>query len=138
MIDRFAQRLMGGAIVLGLALAFGQGAVEAASLNRAAKAAVAAASGCEPCIEYRHHGRKLACCGCGPSLQTVLCVKNPVTCCTVLVPVCLPHCCTDVPCENSRVGLFHRGVVVYDWNCGLKVKVVFNKHGDVMVHYFGA
>jgi hypothetical protein len=110
---------------------------DAAALGRAAKAA-ASAGRCEPCIQYRHHGRPLDCCGCGPNLETVLCVKDPVTCCTVLVPVCLPHCCTDAPCVSGRVGLFRRGIVDHDWDCGLRVRVVFTKHGDVVVHYFGA
>jgi hypothetical protein len=132
MIDRFARQVMGWTVLLVLVAGLSHGTVEAAGLKRAAKALDAS------CIDYRHHGRPLKCCECGPKIQTVLCVKNPVTCCTVLVPVCLPHCCTDLPCENSRVGLFHRGIVVYDYDCGVKVKVVFTKHGDVQVHYFGA
>jgi hypothetical protein len=124
-------------IVAGLALACATAApVQAAALRRAAAASGSAA--CEACIQYRHHGRPLDCCGCGPSIQTVLCVKDPATCCTVLVPVCLPRCCTDVPCVSSRVGLFRRGIVDHDWNCGLRVRVVFSRHGDVVVHYFGA
>jgi hypothetical protein len=28
-------------------------------------------------------------------------------------------------------------VVEYDWCCGYKVKVVFDRRGDVTVHYYG-
>ena len=44
----------------------------------------------KPCITYRHRGPKLCCGTCEPSVETVLKVKDPCTCCDVDVAVCLP------------------------------------------------
>jgi len=96
---------------------------------------------CEkPCIVYRHHGRcRRACCTCAPPVKTVLLVKNPADCreCYVEVPVCIPACCTQPPCVDGRCGLFGRGVVDYDYCCGFRIRVIFRRCGDVVVHYFG-
>lgn len=97
---------------------------------------------CEkPCIVYRHHGRcRKACCTCDPPIQTVLLVKNPADCrcCYVEVPVCIPACCTQPPCVDSRCGLFGRGIVDYEYCCGFRIRVIFRRCGDVVVHYFGS
>jgi hypothetical protein len=95
---------------------------------------------CCPCIEYRHHGRPICCCDCNApaDIKTVLLVKNPATCCTVPIPVCLPGCCTDEPCVRSRCGVLGRGVVHYDYCCGVKIIVTFRACGDIVVSYYHA
>jgi hypothetical protein len=95
---------------------------------------------CCPCIEYRHHGRPICCCDCNapPEIKTVLMVKNPATCCTVPIPVCLPGCCTDEPCVWSRCGILGRGIVHYEYCCGVKIIVTFRACGDIVVSYYHA
>jgi len=93
--------------------------------------------GCTPCITYRNRGCLDVCCGCEPPIQTVLLVKDPVTCCCIEVPICLPPCCTDAPKVCGREGLFGRGIVDYDWCCGFSVKVTFRARGDIVVTYVG-
>lgn len=91
------------------------------------------------CIEYRHHRGKKVCCGCEPPIQLMLAVKDPCVCdCFVDVAICLPACCTDVPKVCNRRGLLGRDVVEYEWCCGYRVRVVFDRHGDVMVHSYGS
>jgi hypothetical protein len=103
---------------------------------------ISAPAGCcdccyNPCIEYRHAGlRRACCCECG-TIQTVLQVKDPCTCCVVAVPVCLPVCCTDTPEGCGRCGLFGRSIVRYDYCCGVSIIVTFNKCGDILVTYRG-
>jgi hypothetical protein len=89
-----------------------------------------------PCITYRSVGERRSCLDDKPSFSTTLAVKNPQTGCVVCVPVCLPCCCTEEPCVDARCGLFHRGIVNYDYKCcGLRITVVFDKCGDVLVTY---
>jgi hypothetical protein len=90
-----------------------------------------------PCITYRGQRALDVCCGCEPPIKTVLLVKDPVTCCCVEVPICLPACCTDAPEVCAREGLLGRGVVTHDWCCGFSVKVTFRNRGDVVVTYSG-
>jgi hypothetical protein len=90
-----------------------------------------------PCITYRGQRALNVCCGCEPPIKTVLLVKDPVTCCCVEVPICLPACCTDVPEVCAREGLLGRGIVTHDWCCGFSVKVMFRARGDVVVTYSG-
>ena len=91
-----------------------------------------------PCIRYVDRTCKRVCCGdCKPPVETVLKVVNPITCCPVDVPVCLPACCDGCPTVNSRCGLLCRGVVTYDWCCGYRVVVRFDRCGDVTVVYRG-
>lgn len=92
---------------------------------------------CRPCITYRDRGCLDVCCGCEAPIQTVLLVKDPVTCCCVEVPICLPPCCTDAPKVCAREGLFGRGIVDHDWCCGFSVKVTFRARGDIVVTYIG-
>ncbi len=95
---------------------------------------------CCPCIEYRHHGRPICCCDCNTpqEIKTVLMVKNPATCRVVPIPVCLPGCCTDEPCVWSRCGVLGRGIVHYDYCCGVKIIVTFRACGDIVVNYYHA
>ena len=144
------------ALVASLAMAFGAAeraeaagrlasfrAAKAANLaaaNVAATANLAALNpGCAPapccpapCITYRHRGPKL-CCGCAPSVETVLAVSNPCTCCPVQVPVCLPSCCCGEPTVCCHRGLVGRDVVSYQWCCGFRVDVRFLACGDIVV-----
>jgi hypothetical protein len=91
------------------------------------------------CVTYKHHRCKKVCCDCTPALPLVLAVKDPCVCgCFVEVQVCLPACCTDAPKVCSHDGVFGREVVEYEWCCGYRVKVIFDRHGDVIVHTFGA
>ena len=93
-----------------------------------------------PCITYKHaRCRKKICCGCESPLNVLLSVKDPCCCDRIVeVPVCIPGCCTDVPCVKGRCGLFKRGIVWYEWCCGFKMKVVFDRCGDVKVTYYGS
>jgi len=94
-----------------------------------------------PCIKYRHkhaHRHKHAggCCP-EPTYETVLTPTSPETCATVAVPVCLPACCQDCPCESSRCTILGCGQVRYDYACGCSVIVRFQKSGDILVIYEG-
>lgn len=88
-------------------------------------------------ISYKRHllGPKIK--SCLPPVEMVLQVQDPCTCCLVEVPVCIPACCTDVPTMDCHRGLLGRHVVSYNWCCGYHVKVVFDRHGCVTVHYYG-
>ena len=46
---------------------------------------------------------------CKPPVKTVLKVMNPITCCPVDVPVCLPACCEGCPAVDSRCGMLVPG-----------------------------
>ncbi len=99
---------------------------------------------CAPTITYNHiFVHRVCCCGCKPPIETVLSVKDPGACnpCTVApvdIPVCLPACCTGEPTVSCRVGLCGRGVVRYDYCCGLSIKIIFRNCGDIAVTYIGA
>jgi hypothetical protein len=93
---------------------------------------------CDRCIDYRYHCVRRLCCDCTPSVRTVLLVKDPCDCCFVEVPVCLPACCKDAPEVCCHKGVLGRSVVEYSWCCGFRVKIVFDRRGDVVVHSFGA
>jgi hypothetical protein len=71
---------------------------------------------------------------CAGTTTIVLTVKD-ACCCAVEVPVCVPVCCTDAPCVDSRCGIFGRSIVEYSWNCGYRVQIVLTKHGNVRVTY---
>jgi hypothetical protein len=102
--------------------------------------AAAAGGICCPqaCISYRHLGRVCQSLCCQPSVETVLSVKAPCSCCPVCVPVCLPACClTCEPAVSCRHGLFAQGIVTYDYACGVSVTVRFKHHGEIIVTYRG-
>jgi hypothetical protein len=95
---------------------------------------------CEPvkcCVLcYKHHRG----CGCFDSckrMDLILQIKDPCTCCLCELPVCIPACCTTAPTVCYQKGFLHRQVVEYSWACGFKLTVIFNKHGNAVVHYFG-
>jgi hypothetical protein len=93
------------------------------------------------CISYKqHHPRRKVCCNsCLPPVSTVLMVKDPCVCgCLVPVPVCLPACCTGEPTVCAHPGIFGRTVVEYDWCCGYRLRLVFDKHGGLTVHSYGS
>jgi hypothetical protein len=127
-------------------MAFGSAAeARLARQQPAAPAAAAPASKvatCEPVtccprvIVYKNHPG----CGCYDSckrMELILQVKDPCTCCLVEVPTCIPACCTAAPTVCYHKGFLHRQVVEYSWACGFKIKMIFGKHGNVAVHYFG-
>jgi hypothetical protein len=99
-----------------------------------------AGSPCGPCVQYRHRGCPICCdCNAPPEVKTVLIVKNPQDCCCCVgVPVCLPGCCTGEPCVTSRCGVLGRGVVYYDYSCGVRVTITFRARGDIVVTYVHA
>ena len=112
----------------------------ASPVSLSAMSELNAGCGCcpTPCVKYRHVGlHKVKCCGCEPPVSTALCVKNPCTCCPVVVPVCLPACCCGEPKVSCRPTLLAQGEVTYDWCCGVRVTVRFQKCGDVLVTYRG-
>lgn len=116
------------------------------SRNQVQPAPAAAPGGkvatCEPVkccprnVCYRHHPG----CGCYDpckKMELILQVKDPCTCCLVEVPVCIPACCTAAPSVCCYQGFLRRQVVEYSWSCGFYLKVVFDRCGDVTVHYYG-
>lgn len=113
-------------------------AAKATNLAAATTTAAALNPGCAapccptPCITYRHRGPKI-CCGCEPSVKTVLTVNDPCTCCPVQICVCLPSCCTGEPTVCCHRGLLGRDVVTYQWCCGFSVDVRFLRSGDIVV-----
>jgi len=91
-----------------------------------------------PCIRYVDLSCGPVCCDSRPPVKTLLKVVNPQTCCAVDVPVCLPACCEGSPTVCARCGiLLCRGAVTYDWCCGYRVVVRFDRCGDVTVVYRG-
>ena len=88
-----------------------------------------------PCITYRSKGERRSCLDDKPSVSVTVAVKNPQTGCCVNVPICLPCCCLDEPCIDSRCGMFHRGIVTYNYKCGLDIVFVFDRCGDLLVTY---
>jgi hypothetical protein len=110
-------------------------------LNSASGASVASPVCCpKRCISYKHHRPcKKVCCTCAPPIQTVLLVKDPCVCgCFVEVPICLPVCCEGEPKVCCKNGLLGRSIVEYEWCCGYRVKIVFDRRGDLVVHTFGS
>lgn len=93
---------------------------------------------CAHRISYHHHCTvRKTCCTCG-TIQQVLMVADPCCCGKVIaVPVCLPDCCSEAPSVDDRCGVLGRGVTVFHWCCGYKVKVVVGHCGDVVVHSYG-
>lgn len=93
---------------------------------------------CERCITYRHHNTmRKTCCGCEEAVKTCLKVTDPCCGCCVEIPICLPACCKGEPKVCCHAGLMGRDVVTYEWCCGYKVRVVFDRCGDVTVHSHG-
>ncbi len=99
---------------------------------------------------FGHHGAAADCCApacepvcepvcCekpAPPVEVTLCVKDPVTCCTYEVKVCVPaECACEAPCLVScRSGLFGRKILTYKWACcDHCVDIVITKHGRVIV-----
>jgi len=71
-----------------------------------------------------------------PPVNVTICVKDPVTCCTYEVEVCVPaQCACEAPClESCRPGIFGRKILTYKWPCcGHCVEVVITKHGKTIV-----
>jgi hypothetical protein len=88
-----------------------------------------------PCISYRSKGEHRSCLDDKPGVSLNVVVKNPQTGCCVNVPICVPCCCLDQPCIDSRCGLFHRGIVTYDYDCGFRIVFTFDRAGDLLVTY---
>ncbi len=75
-----------------------------------------------------------ACCCPPPPIHTTLTVAPPCSCCSQVVSVCVPGCCTEAPSVCWRTGLFGRQIGTYTWaGCGHTVKVVVTRRGDVRV-----
>jgi hypothetical protein len=144
----FARLLVGCRIIVPaclLVLAL-TAAADAKSLRRSQPAAepapAVAAPGCElpKCcprdICYRHH-KGCVCFDPCKTTELVLFVKDPCACCLVEVPVCMPTCCSGDPKVCCHKGFLGRQVVEYSWDCGFSLKVVFDRKGDIVVHYYG-
>lgn len=85
-----------------------------------------------PCVKYHHHGKR-AC----ETYETVLTYCDPCTGCSVRVPVCVPVCCGGEPVICERSGLFGRSIVVFQWCCGFKAKIIGDRCGNLTVHTYG-
>jgi hypothetical protein len=92
-----------------------------------------------PCINYRTHLRARRMLRCQAQVQVAMLADNPADCvnCPVVVPLCIPACCTGEPVVTSHCGLLGRGIVEYCWPCGFSAEVAFRARGDIMVHYRG-
>jgi hypothetical protein len=78
----------------------------------------------------------VSCCQpCPPPVKMVLCVKDPCTCCTHHVCVCVPACCKDSEiCVSWRRGFFGRRIATYTWVCcGHSVDVVITRFRGIIV-----
>ena len=89
------------------------------------------------CVAYRHHVRRRCCDPCLVTVPVVLHVKDPCTCCVIEIPVCIPSCCSAAPTACCHKGHLGKNVVTYSWDCGYCLDVVFDRRGDVTVHYYG-
>lgn len=91
---------------------------------------------CERCISYKHHkSLKRNCCGRNDTISTVLKVCD--SCCgEIEIPVCLPCCCDGTPTVCTHNGILGRHSVTYKWCCGYRVKVVFDRCGNIVVHSY--
>lgn len=89
-------------------------------------------------ISYHHHCTlRKTCCSCG-TIRQVLTVEDPGCCGKMIaIPVCLPECCDDCPKADDHCGPLGRGVTMFRWCCGYKVKVVVDRCGDITVHSYG-
>lgn len=70
-----------------------------------------------------------------PFVELTTITQNPADGCFYEIPLCLPACCIGEPQVTSYCGLLGRGVVVYCYDCGLKIEVKFRLRGDVEVEY---
>jgi hypothetical protein len=66
-----------------------------------------------------------------PPVKVTLCVKDPCSCCTYEVDVCIPACCSaEQACVEWRSGFFGRRIATYCWPCcDHSVEVVVTRHG---------
>ncbi len=93
---------------------------------------------CCPTVQacYRDLTRCRGCCDpCAAGVPLALKVCHPCTGCPVLVPVCVPACCTGCPQVFSRGALVGQGLVRFTWCCGFSATVRFDRCGDVLVTY---
>src|SRR5262245_15231352 len=79
------------------------------------------------------HGRCRDCCPPPPPIPVVLKVCHPCTGCEYDVKVCIPACCTDVPCVSSHRTVIGDGKTVYTWKSGHTVVVRFPSGGGYRV-----
>lgn len=68
-----------------------------------------------------------------PPIHVVLEVCHPCTGCKYDVMVCIPACCTDVPCVSHHRTLIGAGKTVYEWKSGHTVVVRFPSDGGYRV-----
>ena len=85
-------------------------------------------------ISADHAAAGNGCCCPPPPIHTTLCVNPPCSCCSQMVGVCVPGCCTEAPTVCWKRGFLGRQVGTYTWPCcGHSVKVVVTRRGDVKV-----
>lgn len=72
-----------------------------------------------------------------PPITVVLKVCHPCTGCAYDVKVCVPACCTDVPCVSHHHTLIGDGKTVFEWRSGHKVIVRFPSAGGYRVFQRG-
>ncbi|MCI0684775.1 MAG: hypothetical protein L0Y71_21975 [Gemmataceae bacterium] len=68
-----------------------------------------------------------------PPIHVVLKVCHPCTHCEYEVMVCIPACCTDVPCVSHHRTLIGAGKTVYEWKSGHQVVIRFPNGGGYRV-----
>jgi hypothetical protein len=68
-----------------------------------------------------------------PPLKIVLQVCHPCTGCAYEIPVCVPACCSDVPCVHFEKTLIGYGKTVFEWQSGHTVVVRYPPTGGYRV-----
>jgi hypothetical protein len=79
------------------------------------------------------HGRCRDCCPPPPPIPVILKVCHPCTGCEYEVKVCIPACCTDIPCVSHHHTIIGDGKTVFEWKSGHKVVVRFPSGGGYRV-----
>lgn len=98
----------------------------------------AAAEVCCPIEVARHRVTRSAkeLYACQDVVPVTLCVENPADCCHYNVTLCVPCCCLDeARLCGADCGFLGRGLVTYQWSCGLCAEIVFRARGDAVVVY---
>ncbi len=118
-------------VILGLAVFSAASLVttDATQAGRLGRALLATPHTCAPAPVY--------CEPCPPPVIFNVYVCNPCTGCMESIDLCIPACCTGVPCVTKRCTIIGRGLIRYDWCCGFTATVRFTRCGDYRVIYRG-
>gem|GEM_PF-1342813 len=129
---RFSSVILGLAVFSAALLV----STEATQAGRLGKALLASPHCCAPAPVCC--APALVCCEpCPPPVIFNVCVCNPCTGCKESIDLCIPACCTGVPCVTQRGTIIGSGLVRYEWCCGFTAIVRFDRCGNHRVIYRG-